>query len=130
MTHKKLFFSGILILFVLFFFGCQSVDHEYREQIVERINQYEEVVLLAEAIRTDNYRESDLAWMQMKDNNIDFIVRPLDTGEALHPAAHLCVFHHQVRAVEAGLCDFLCQRDALQQVWHRRSTWHRRDDAI
>lgn len=244
MTHKKLFFSGISILFVLLFFGCQSVDHEYREQIVERINQYEEVVLtadlshlseqerkmlplliaaadviddifwiqsygnkeqlkehiddpyaweyalinygpwgrleghtpfyhgfenkplgasfypfdidreefnawddpgkrspytmirrtaagelvsipyaaafaeqneeianyllqaaevadyapfasylvlLAEAIRTDNYRESDLAWMLMKDNNIDFVARPLDTGEDRkfgHKAAH------------------------------------------
>ncbi len=36
---------------------------------------------LAEAIITDDYQDADKAWMQMKDNNIDFILRPLDTGE-------------------------------------------------
>ncbi len=46
---------------------------------------------LAEALLTDDYRESDLAWMQMKDNNIDLVLRPLDTGEDRkfgHKAAH------------------------------------------
>ena len=36
---------------------------------------------LSEAILTDDYREADMAWMQMKDNNIDLVLRPLDTGE-------------------------------------------------
>ncbi len=36
---------------------------------------------LSEAILTDDYREADKAWMQMKDNNIDLVLRPLDTGE-------------------------------------------------
>jgi len=46
---------------------------------------------LRQALLTDNYRESDLAWMQMKDNNIDLVLRPLDTGEDRkfgHKAAH------------------------------------------
>ena len=36
---------------------------------------------LSVAILTDDYRESDRAWMQMKDNNIDLVMRPLSTGE-------------------------------------------------
>lgn len=31
-----------------------------------------------EAFRTDDYFESDLAWMDMKDSNIDFIVGPIE----------------------------------------------------
>ena len=36
---------------------------------------------LAESIISYDFRETDKAWMQMKDNHIDFILRPLDTGE-------------------------------------------------
>ncbi|TVQ09771.1 MAG: Zn-dependent hydrolase [Bacteroidetes bacterium] len=36
---------------------------------------------LSVAILTDDYRESDRAWMQMKANNIDLVMRPLSTGE-------------------------------------------------
>ena len=36
---------------------------------------------LAESLLTDDYRESDMAWMQMRDNNIDLVLRPFDTGE-------------------------------------------------
>lgn len=36
---------------------------------------------LADALLTDNYRNSDFSWMQMKENNIELIMRPLDTGE-------------------------------------------------
>ncbi len=35
----------------------------------------------AEALVSDNYHESDRAWMQMRDNNIDFVVGPVNTGE-------------------------------------------------
>ncbi len=35
----------------------------------------------AEALRTDNYQPSDLAWMDMKDNHIDFVVGPIETYE-------------------------------------------------
>ena len=33
----------------------------------------------AEAFRTDDYLESDLAWMDMKDSRIDFVVGPIET---------------------------------------------------
>lgn len=37
--------------------------------------------LLGESLKNDDYQLSDRAWMEMKDNNIDFIARPFDTGE-------------------------------------------------
>ncbi len=39
--------------------------------------------LRAKALRTDDYLESDLAWMDMKDNTIDFVVGPIETYEDL-----------------------------------------------
>jgi len=48
---------------------------------------------LSDAIVTGNYHDSDKAWMQMKDNNIDLVLRPLDTGEDRlfgYKAAHSC----------------------------------------
>ncbi|MCK5820978.1 MAG: Zn-dependent hydrolase [Bacteroidales bacterium] len=47
--------------------------------------------LRAEALLTDEYLASDLAWMDMKTNNIDFVVGPIENYEdALygHKAAH------------------------------------------
>ncbi|MEA3447625.1 MAG: Zn-dependent hydrolase [Bacteroidota bacterium] len=37
--------------------------------------------LRAEAFRTDKYLDSDLAWMDMKDNEIDFVVGPIESYE-------------------------------------------------
>jgi hypothetical protein len=37
--------------------------------------------LRAEAFLTDNYFESDMAWMDMKTNKIDFVVGPVETYE-------------------------------------------------
>lgn len=37
--------------------------------------------LRAEALLTDDYQESDLAWMDMKDNVIDVIIGPIETYE-------------------------------------------------
>ncbi len=37
--------------------------------------------LRAEALLTDDYQPSDLAWMDMKDNRIDFVVGPIETYE-------------------------------------------------
>ncbi|MEL6340024.1 MAG: Zn-dependent hydrolase [Myxococcota bacterium] len=39
------------------------------------------LVLRAEALRTDRYRESDLAWMSMKDNTLDVVIGPIETYE-------------------------------------------------
>ncbi len=37
--------------------------------------------LRAEALLTDDYLQSDLAWMDMKSNNIDFVVGPIENYE-------------------------------------------------
>ena len=37
--------------------------------------------LRANALRTDKYRESDMAWMDMKSSNIDFVVGPIENYE-------------------------------------------------
>ena len=37
--------------------------------------------LRAEALITDNYQPSDLAWMDMKDNTIDVVIGPIETYE-------------------------------------------------
>lgn len=37
--------------------------------------------LRAEALLTDDFRESDLAWMDMKNNTIDVIIGPIETYE-------------------------------------------------
>ncbi|MEO5589421.1 MAG: Zn-dependent hydrolase [Gemmatimonadaceae bacterium] len=37
--------------------------------------------LRAEALLTDNYKASDLAWMDMKNNGIDIVIGPIETYE-------------------------------------------------
>lgn len=37
--------------------------------------------LRASALRTDNYYDSDAAWMEMKNNRIDFVVGPIENYE-------------------------------------------------
>jgi hypothetical protein len=37
--------------------------------------------LRAEALLTDDYRESDMAWMAMKDNAIELVIGPIETYE-------------------------------------------------
>lgn len=37
--------------------------------------------LRAEALLTDDYLESDLAWMDMKDNTLDIVIGPIETYE-------------------------------------------------
>ncbi len=39
------------------------------------------LTLRAKALRTDDYLASDLAWMDMKDNPIDFVVGPIESYE-------------------------------------------------
>jgi hypothetical protein len=36
---------------------------------------------LAKALQSDNYRESDLLWMSLKNNSLDFICGPIETYE-------------------------------------------------
>jgi Peptidase family M49 len=35
----------------------------------------------AEALRTDKYFDSDIAWMEMKDNRLDIVIGPIETYE-------------------------------------------------
>lgn len=37
--------------------------------------------LRAKAIRTDDYFESDMAWMDLKDNNVDVVIGPIENYE-------------------------------------------------
>ena len=39
------------------------------------------LALRAQSLLTDQYRESDLAWLDMKDNNVDLIIGPIETYE-------------------------------------------------
>ncbi len=39
------------------------------------------LLLRANALLTDNYRESDMAWMDMKTNEFDFIIGPIENYE-------------------------------------------------
>ena len=39
------------------------------------------LTLRAEALQTDNYQPSDLAWMDMKTNTLDFVVGPIEVYE-------------------------------------------------
>ncbi len=39
------------------------------------------LLLRAKALRTDDYLQSDLAWMDMKENPIDFVVGPIESYE-------------------------------------------------
>jgi hypothetical protein len=39
------------------------------------------LTLRAEALRTDDYRASDMAWMAMKDNTIDVVIGPIENYE-------------------------------------------------
>lgn len=39
------------------------------------------LTLRAEALRTDDYRASDMAWMEMRSNRLDFIVGPIENYE-------------------------------------------------
>ena len=69
--------------------------HEaYSEMITNAASLLEEAAILAddpgfekylslraEALRTDDYLASDLAWMSMKDNFIDFVVGPIESYE-------------------------------------------------
>jgi hypothetical protein len=37
--------------------------------------------LRAQALRTDDYRASDMAWLDMKDNRLDIVIGPIETYE-------------------------------------------------
>lgn len=65
----------------------QAADLAEYEGLKRYLNQR------AEALLTDEYQESDLAWLDMKDNAIDVVIGPIETYEDQlfgYKAAHEC----------------------------------------
>ncbi len=73
---------------------CVWYHEEYAEEIEKAAQLMEEAAelvsdtdfkeylkLRANALRTDEYLASDLAWMDMKNNKIDFVVGPIESYE-------------------------------------------------
>jgi hypothetical protein len=54
---------------------------KYASEFAEDPGLIKYLRLRAEALLTDEYYESDLAWMDMKNNKIDFVVGPIETYE-------------------------------------------------
>ncbi len=50
-------------------------------ELAEDVGLKKYLSLRADALLTDNYFASDMAWMDMKKNNIDFVVGPIETYE-------------------------------------------------
>ncbi len=53
----------------------------YASEFAEDMGLMNYLRLRASAMLTDDYYESDLAWMGMKNNHIDFVVGPIETYE-------------------------------------------------
>ncbi len=73
---------------------CVWYHEEYATEIEQAAKLLEEAAALsqdegfkkylnlrAEALRTDDYFESDMAWMEMKGNPVDFVVGPIESYE-------------------------------------------------
>jgi hypothetical protein len=74
--------------------------------------------LRAEALLTDEYRASDLAWLDMKDNAIDVIIGPIETyedGLFGYKAAHEGLVLVKDRAWSARLARYAAMLPALQR---------------
>jgi len=63
-------------------------QHERAASLLEKAASYADnaqlknyLTLRADALRTDNYQPSDMAWLDMKTNQIDFVVGPIETYE-------------------------------------------------
>lgn len=74
--------------------------------------------LRADALLTDNYQPSDLAWMDMKNNTLDIIVGPIETYEdALfgYKAAHEGMVLVKDKQWSARLAKYAAMLPALQR---------------
>jgi hypothetical protein len=76
--------------------AATMVADEISSSKPEKIELSDYLLLRAKALRTDDYFESDMAWMTMKNNTIDFVVGPIENYEdelfgykAAHEAAIL-----------------------------------------
>lgn len=74
--------------------------------------------LRADALLTDDYRQSDLAWMDMKENVIDVVIGPIETYEDKlfgYKAAHEAFVLVKDRAWSDRLSRYTSLLPALQQ---------------
>ena len=58
---------------------CSYLESAATMTIKESVRNY--LLKRAEALRTDSYRESDFAWMDMKDSKMDLVIGPIENYE-------------------------------------------------
>lgn len=58
-----------------------ATELEKAAELAESTEFAEYLKLRAEALRTDDYTASDIAWLQMKDNEVDIIIGPIENYE-------------------------------------------------
>ncbi len=58
---------------------CGYLESAATMTIKESVRNY--LLKRAEALRTDSYRESDYAWMDMKDSKMDLVIGPIENYE-------------------------------------------------
>lgn len=58
---------------------CKNLEAAATMTIKESVRNY--LLTRAEALRTDSYRESDYAWMDMKDSKMDLVIGPIENYE-------------------------------------------------
>jgi hypothetical protein len=58
---------------------CGYLESAAAMTIKESVRNY--LLKKAEALRTDSYREADLAWMDMKDSKMDLVIGPVENYE-------------------------------------------------
>ncbi|MFP8487712.1 dipeptidyl-peptidase 3 family protein [Gracilimonas sp. Q87] len=70
------------------YFQAFAAEHERAAELLKQAAELAEdagfknyLELRAEALLNDEYQESDLAWMDMKDNTIELVIGPIETYE-------------------------------------------------
>jgi hypothetical protein len=62
-------------------FGVAANELRAAAELAEQPALKRYLELRATALLTDDYRESDMAWMDMKDNTLDIVIGPVETYE-------------------------------------------------
>jgi hypothetical protein len=62
-------------------FGVAAEELRQAAELAEDPGLKKYLTLRAQALLTDDYRASDMAWMDMKDNTLDIVIGPIETYE-------------------------------------------------
>jgi hypothetical protein len=62
-------------------YGLAASELRQAAELAEEPGLKRYLELRADALLSDSYRESDLAWMDMKDNALDIVIGPIETYE-------------------------------------------------